>query len=145
MPTFRLGECTVDLKIEPLTGALAQTDRQWAWRLYLELVARPALRADELFADDLHDFVGALRAMLEDWPAAQIESPRPGHLGHLMTTVMELILVPCLVHGRNAPAAWTSVREFCHALARELASAYRFPDAGVNVPRDLLAAWRACT
>jgi len=145
MPTFRMGECTLDLKIEPLTGALAQADRQSAWRLYLALVARPALRADELFAEDLRDFIGALQAMLEDWPAAQIENPRPEHLGHLMTTVIEMIFVPCLVHGRHVPAASTSVREFCHTLARELASTYRFPDAGANVPRDLLAAWRACT
>jgi hypothetical protein len=145
MPTFRLGECTVELKIEPLTGPLAPADRQWAWRLYLALVARPGLRADELSADELRDFIGALQAMLADWPAAQIENPRPGHLGHLMAAVIELILVPCLVHGRHAPAAWVSVREFCHALARELASLYRFPDAGANVPRDLLAAWQGST
>jgi hypothetical protein len=59
--------------------------------------------------------------------------------------VIEMILVRCLFQGRHAPAAWIFVREFCHALARELASMYRFPDAGANVPWDLLAVWRACT
>jgi hypothetical protein len=143
MPTFRLGECTLELKIEPLAGALAQADRQWAWRLYLMLVARPALRSDELSAEDVRDFIAALQAILEDWPAAQIENPRPEQLGHVMATVIQMILMPCLVHGRHTPAAWTSVREFCHALARELASLYRFPDASANVPQDLLAAWQA--
>jgi hypothetical protein len=142
MPTFKLGDCAVDLKIEPLTGALAQIDRQCAWRLYLALVARPSLQADELFADDLSSFIERLQAAVEDWPAAQIEEPRPGHLGYLIASVIEMILLPCLVHGRRAATARSSVREFCHALARELADLYGFPDAGANMPRDLLAEWR---
>jgi len=36
------------------------------------------------------------------------------------------------------------VREFCQAFAREIAQTYRFPDAGANIPKDLLEAWKAC-
>jgi hypothetical protein len=144
MPIFKLGECLVDLKVEPLTGTLAKIDRQLAWRLYLALVARTSLQADELFAKDLGNFIMAQQVALHDWPAAQIEDPRPGHLGHLIAAVIEMILLPCFLRGRDAPTARASVREFCHALARELASLYGFPDAGANMPRDLLAEWQVC-
>jgi hypothetical protein len=142
MPRFQLNDCSMNLLIEPLLGELAPADRQLAWQLYLALVTRSGLREEEMPASELRDFVDALQTMLERWPASKIETPRPGQLGFLGVTVIEVILLPCISHGQGASPGWRAVREFCHAFAREIAEVYRFPDAGANVPKDLLAAWR---
>jgi hypothetical protein len=92
---------------------------------------------------ELRDLVDALRTMLEHWPAPLIESPRPGQLGFLVVTVIETMLLPCVIHGKGASSGWRAVREFCDAFAREIALTYGFPDAGANVPKDLLSAWQA--
>jgi hypothetical protein len=139
---FRLGQCTLALTIEPLAGALAHLDRQLAWRCYLALVTRPALRNDTRSRDALEELITALGIILAEWPAGQVDAPRQGHLGYLLVTVIEAVLVPCLHHEDAGPASWHAVRGFCQALARELAREYGFPDAGANIPADLLAAWR---
>ena len=142
MLKFQLNDCSMSLRIEPLSGRLAASDRRLAWRLYLALVTRPALRDQEMPERELRDLVHALQTMLVDWPAARIEAPRPGQLGFLVVTVIETILIPCVSHGKETSAGWFAVREFCGALAREIAQTYGFPDAGASVPKDLLAAWQ---
>ena len=142
MPTFKLGQCSMDFAIEPLLGSLAAADRQLAWRLYLALVSRPAIRGDSFPRDEIFELVSSIRTMLEHWPAAQIEQARTGHLGFQMISVIENILLPCLERGGQAPQCWRATREFLAALARDLARIYKFPDAGANLPRDLLAAWQ---
>jgi hypothetical protein len=143
MPRFQLNDCSMNLRIEPLSGELAPADRHLAWRLYLALVTRPALRNEEMPESELRDLIDALQAMLEHWPASTIETPRPGQLGFLVVAVVEMILLPCVGHGKGASPGWRAVREFCSAFAREIAQTYSFPDPGANVPKDLLAAWRA--
>ena len=142
MLKFQLNDCSMNLRIEPLSGTLAASDRRLAWRLYLALVTRPALRDEEMPERELRNLVLALQTMLARWPAARIEAPRPGQLGFLVVTVIETILLPCVRHGRETAAGWPAVREFCGALAREIAQTYGFPDAGASVPKDLLAAWQ---
>jgi hypothetical protein len=141
MATFQLNDCTMNLQIEPLGGELAAADRRVAWRLYLALATRSALRDDQLPERELRDLIVSVQAMLADWPAAEIKAPRPGHLGFLVIAVVELVLLPCL--NRASPAGWRAVREFCHAFAREIAQTYGYPDAGANPPKDLLAAWKS--
>ena len=143
MPRFQLNECSINLRIEPLSEPLVYEDRQLAWRLYLALVTRPALRDDEMPAPELGELIDALRRMLEEWPAARIQAPRAGQLGFVVVTVIETILLPCISQQGAKARGWRAVREFCQALAREIAATYGFPDAGANVPKDLLAAWRA--
>jgi hypothetical protein len=143
MPKFQLNDCIISLRIEPLDGALALADRRLAWRVYLTLVMRPALRGDQMPERELRDLIDALQMMLGQWPAGRIEAPRPGQLGFLIVTIIEMILLPCVSYGSGAPASWPAVREFCDSLAREIADTYRFPDAGANMPKDLLAAWQA--
>ena len=143
MPRFQLNDCSMNLVIEPLSGELAPADRQLAWQIYLALATRCALREEQMPERELRDLVDALQTMLGYWPAARIEAPRPGQLGFLIVTVIEMILLPCVSHGRGASAGWRAVREFCDAFAREIARTYGFPDAGANVPKDLLAAWQA--
>ena len=142
MLRFQLNDCSMSLRIEPLSGALAASDRRLAWRIYLALVTRPALRDEDMPERELRDLIQALQAMLAHWPAARIEAPRPGHLGFLVVTVIETILLPCVIHGRQMSAGWPAVREFCGGFAREIAQTYGFPDAGAALPRDLLAAWQ---
>jgi len=142
MPTFTLNQCSIDLSVEPLGGALAKEDRQLAWRFYLALTMRSGLRAGEISRADLQELVGAMQMMLQQWPAGEIANPRPGQLGFLMVAIVEFILLHCLSHGASAQAS-EAVRELCRALAREIATTYGFPDAGANVPQDLLAAWRS--
>jgi hypothetical protein len=141
MPRFQLNDCSLSLRIEPLSGELAPADRHLAWRLYLALVTQSALRSDQMPQRELHDLIHALRTMLDDWPAARIEAPRPGQLGFLVVTIIETILLPCVSYGEGASGGWPAVRQFCDALAREIAQTYGFPDAGANMPKDLLAAW----
>jgi hypothetical protein len=132
----------MSVRLEPLAGELAAADRELAWRLYLALATRPALRDEQMPEPDLKALVDALRTMLQDWPAAQIQAPQPGHLGFVVVTIIETILLPCISHGRGSPEGWRATREFCYALAREIANTYGFPDAGTNVPRDLMEAWQ---
>jgi len=140
MSTFSLGRCSVELDIEPLAGAMAALDRQLAWRLYVTLVARPGLRRDDTAATELPELIRLLSALAAEWPAGTVETARPGQLGFLIVTVIELILLPCL--DARAEGAWAAVRAFCAALARELSQSYRFVDPGLNLPKDLLDAWR---
>lgn len=139
---FRLGECTLALTIEPLAGALASVDRQVAWRCYVALVTRPALRNDARTRSALEELITAFGTILAEWPAGQVDAPREGQLGYLLVTVIEAVLVPSLHHEDAGPASWHAVRGFCQSLARALAREYGFPDAGANTPADLLAAWR---
>src|SRR4051812_9660515 len=118
MPTFQLNDCCLSLRIEPLCGELRTADRQLAWQLYLALVTRPSLRNDEMPELELRALVAALQTMLETWPAAEVDAPRPGQLGFLIITVIETILLPCITHGSGTTPGWRSVRDFCHALAR---------------------------
>lgn len=143
MARFQLHDCSINLRLEPLAGELAAADRQLAWRLYLALATRPALRDEEMPEVEVKALVEALRTVLEDWPAARIEAPRPEHLGFVAVTIIETILLPCIRHGQGASPGWHATRDFCDAFARELARAYGLPDAGTNVPRDLLEAWQA--
>jgi len=145
MPTFKLGECSVDLSVERLDGPLATADRQVAWRLYLELVARPALRDDAPAPDEIRALISAFRDLLAAWPAAQVETARPGQLGYLVLSIVQLVLVPCLQEGQASAQGWTATREFCRSLAAELARVYRFHDTTTALPADLRAAWRART
>lgn len=140
MPTFRLKDCSLDLRIEPLAGPLARADRQCAWRVYLALLTRPALRDERMPEAELRDFVRALRAPLEDWPAAELADPRATHLGHALAAAIEAVFLPCLRHASSEAAAWPAVRDFCRALSSELARLYGFPDAGAGVPGDLWGA-----
>lgn len=142
MPTFTLNQCSIDLSVEPLGGALVKEDRELAWRFYLALTMQSGLRAREISRSDLHELIGSMRAMLQQWPAGEIANPRPGHLGFLMVAIVECILLPCVSHGASAQAH-EAVRDLCRALAREIATIYGFPDAGANVPQDLLAAWQS--
>jgi hypothetical protein len=140
MVSFQLNECTLDLQIEPLAGAQATADRQLAWRVYLTLVTRSALRQPQLSETEVRRLIGALEELLAQWPAAEIEKPVSAQLGFVIVTVVEMILIPSLSHAHSADG-WAAVRDFCQGLARELAKVYGFPDAGANVPGDLLAAW----
>jgi hypothetical protein len=140
MPKFKLGQCSVDLGIEPLTGVLAAADHDLAWRTYLALVTRPELRQKQLPIKELQDLLSGWRQLLEQWPAPAIERPLPGQLGFLLLAVIELILMPCLASARAD--GWDAAREFLSALARELASVYGFVDPGASPPLDLLAEWQ---
>jgi hypothetical protein len=155
MPTFRLGHCSIELRFDPLASssvpaALTAADRQLAWRLYLALQLRPELHGHECPAPALRELLASLEQWLGDWPAAQIDEPNARQLGHALTAVAEFVLRPCLQAPQQpsarpaepGDAAWPAVRAFLQDLARELARAYRFPDAGLKVPEDLLAAWR---
>jgi hypothetical protein len=140
MVSFQLNECTFDLEIEPLAGAQAKADRQLAWRVYLTLVTRPALRHTQMSDSEVRRLIGTLEEVLAQWPAAEIEKPAAAQLGFVIVTVIEMILIPSLSHAESTEG-WAAVRDFCPRLARELAKVYCFPDAGANVPGDLLAAW----
>ncbi len=142
MPTLSLGECSVDLVVEPLKGPLAASERQIAWRLYLSLIASPILRSDAFSAAELSALVDELRRSLADWPAAELETTRANQLGSVMLTVIDVALLPCLHEGPPSPATWKAVRSFCQALGRDLARLYRFHDVGAALPADWQAAWR---
>jgi len=143
MPTFRLGNCSVDLTFVPLTGALAPADRQFAWLLYLELVARPALREETPNAAELAELITRWRQLLATWPAAQLERPAPTQLGYVVLAAIEMVLLPALRLDSIEPPAWHAVRMFCHDFAGELARCYDFNDAAAELPADLQAAWQA--
>jgi hypothetical protein len=144
MPTFTLNQCSIDLSVEPLGGALAAQDRQLAWSFYLALVTRYGLRDGDVSPQDLRALIDSMQAMLQRWPAGEIASPRPGHLGFLMVAIIEVVLLPCLQHGASEETG-KAVYEFCRSLAREIAKVYGLPDAGANVPQDMLDAWRSCS
>jgi hypothetical protein len=141
MPIFQLGDCSVELAIEPLSGELETADRAVAWRLYLALLTRVSLRGDPPSAEGWREFLGALETALAPWPAAQLELPKAGHLGHVLTTSIELVLLPCAQHP-DPQRVWPAVRVFLRDLATELARAYRFPGAVDKLPPDLAGAWR---
>ncbi len=153
MATFTLGDCSLTLAIVPLDGELAAADRRIAWRLMVELLARPALRGESADADDLAGFVAELRRLIQEWPAAEVAQHDPGHLGPFTLAAIEWILLPCLAGadaraGAGADAAlpdrsWRAVRDFLQSWAGELALRYRFGDASRPLPADLCTAWLA--
>lgn len=145
MAVFSLGDCSIELAIEPLAGPLAAADRQVAWQVLLELVGRPGLQRDAVTRDALAALADALRECLGDWPAGQVERPKPQHLGPVLLTTIEFLLLPCL-DGRcdgNTPPGWPAVRTFCRALAREIAERYGFAAGRGALPPDLAQAWEA--
>lgn len=115
MPNFKLGEYSVELAIEPLTGPLAQVDRQVAWQLYVDLVARPVLRADTATAAELGELLAAWRALLALWPAAHLDTPSADQLGAVMLTVIEMMVVswPRGWRGRPGPHRTLGRRRRC--------------------------------
>lgn len=138
MVRFQLNECTLELEIEPLAGAQAGADRQLAWRVYLTLVTRSALRQPQMSESEVRRVIGTFEELLAEWPAGEIDTPAPAQLGFVLVTVLEMILIPCLSHAESEEG-WSAVRGFCHDLARELAKVYGFPDA--SMPDDLEVAW----
>ena len=142
MVTFQLNECSLNLQIAPLAGEQSVADRQLAWRTYLALIGQPALRRQQFDEAEVRRLIQTLKELVAQWPAAEIEKPDASQLGFVIVTVIEIILIPCLSRAQSADA-WSAVRDFCHQLARELPRVYDFPDAGANVPGDLLAAWEA--
>jgi hypothetical protein len=143
MVRFQLNGCSLNVRLEPLAGELAAADGHLAWRLYLALVTRVALRDEQMPQAAMAALVDDLRAMLEDWPAARIDRPRPEHLGFVVVTIIETILLPCISQGQGASPGWRATRDFCQAFARDLAHTYGLPDAGTNIPTDLIEAWQA--
>lgn len=143
MPTFTLGDCSVDLAIVPLAGPLAPADRQCAWRLVLELLTRPRLRGEAADLAELFELVTVLRRLLAEWPAAQVERPDPGHLGRVALSVIDCVLMPCLLAGSLPAPTWQAVRTFLQTWALELVHTYGFGDIGADLPSDLRAAWQA--
>ena len=141
MPTFKLDRCSVELLIEPLVGPLATADRRAAWRLYLALLTRPALRLGTLEADAVSELLASIEEILAAWPSADLEHPQPRHLGPALGTIVEWVLLPSLVQGGQV-TAWQAVKSFCQALRQELAASYSFQDPSLNPPADLLEAWR---
>jgi hypothetical protein len=141
MVRFELNECSIELTIQPLTGALATADRQVAWQIYLALVTRSTLRGTQLPEADVRDLIEQLQRLLDRWPAGEVEAPSATHLGFAMVGVIEMILMPCVTSAKKAPSEWAAVRSFCQELASDIAKTYAFPDASAAVPRDLRAAW----
>lgn len=142
MPSFTLGNCRVELTIAPLTGPLEPVERQFAWLLYLELVARPALRDDVPAVSELADLIARCRELLAAWPAARLEGPTAGQLGYVVLAAVEMVLLPGLRPSALTPPTWQAVRAFCEDFARDLARLYGFVEPMSELPADLRAAWK---